>query len=74
MPLTKGQVIIASIILPIFLSLFAFKVYNDHGTTAAGSGVSVASGTAQIVAMIVYRLPVDCPRLDQIAGRPTRTT
>ncbi len=51
-----------------------FKVYNDNGTTAAGSGVSVASGTAQIVAMIVYRLPVDCPRLDQIAGRPTRTT
>lgn len=49
-----------------------FKLYNDNGTTGAGSGVSVASGTAQIICRIKYWVPDDYLVLAGINGRPAR--
>ncbi len=51
---------------------YTFQVYNDNGTTAAGSGVSVASGTAQLIVEIRFWVSDDLPTLGQIAGRPAR--
>ena len=52
-----------------------FKVFNDNGTTGAGSGVSVASGTKQIVVVMRWIPPnlINCiPSLEQIQQRPAR--
>jgi hypothetical protein len=49
-----------------------FSIYNDNGAAVAGAGISVASGTAQIVAQIVYWEPLEVPRLEAISGRPAR--
>ena len=49
-----------------------FRIFSDNNGAAAGAGVSVASGTAQIVAQIVYWEPLEVPRLEAIAGRPAR--
>jgi hypothetical protein len=47
-----------------------YQIYVDNGTTGAGTGVSVASGTAQIIAEIIYWEPLTVPRLEEISGRP----
>lgn len=49
-----------------------FKLYNDNGTTGAGAGISVASGTAQIICRIKAWLPTDYLPLAGINGRPAR--
>lgn len=52
----------------------SFKVYNDNGTTGAGSGVSVASGVALVVVRILYQAPPTIPLLERVAGRPARAS
>ncbi|UBF29846.1 hypothetical protein K9N68_37180 (plasmid) [Kovacikia minuta CCNUW1] len=52
-----------------------FKLFNDNGTTGAGSGVSVASGTKQIAVVMRWLPPnsFNCiPSLDQIQQYPAR--
>ena len=49
-----------------------YKIYVDNGTTGAGTGISVASGTAQILAHIIYWEPIVSPRLPSVAGRPAQ--
>jgi len=49
-----------------------FRVFNDNGTTGAGAGVSVASGTAQLIVEIRFWTSAPLPTIGQIAGRPAR--
>jgi hypothetical protein len=49
-----------------------FQVFNDNGTTGTGAGISVASGTAQLVVEIRFWVSEDVPTIGQIAGRPGR--
>jgi len=51
-----------------------FKLFSDNGTNGAGSGVSVASGSAQVICMIKYVMPglEDVPDLRNLPARPNR--
>lgn len=46
-----------------------FKIYNDNGTTGAGSGVKVSTGTYPIVVQVCYWLDDGIPTLERIGGR-----
>jgi hypothetical protein len=51
-----------------------FRLFNDNGTTGAGSGLSVPSGSAQIICVVKYVLPgvEDIPLLANIPAKPNR--
>lgn len=44
-------------------------LYNDNGTTGAGSGVSVSTGTLPVVVMAHWYLAPDVPYVDDFLGR-----
>jgi hypothetical protein len=52
-----------------------FELYNDNGTTALGSGVSVAANTiALVVVRIMYQIPMYIPTAQQCLARPAKPT
>lgn len=44
-------------------------LYNDNGSTAAGAGVSVSTGTLPVVAMAHWYIPPSVPYVDDFLGR-----
>lgn len=48
------------------------KLFNDNGTTGAGSGVSVASGSQQIIVLAQWWESTTVPYADQVVSRPSR--
>lgn len=50
-------------------SAVTFKLWNDNGTTAAGSGVKVSTGTMPIVVQVCYWIDDSIPTFERIGGR-----
>lgn len=46
-----------------------FKLFNDNGTTAAGSGVRASTGTIPIVVQVCYWTDDTVPTFERIGGR-----
>lgn len=55
--------------VPALTSAVTLRVYNDNGTTGAGSGVSVASGTYPIIVEACWFQTSDVPTLAQAGAR-----
>ncbi len=55
---------------PALTSEITLKVYNDNGSTGAGSGVSVASGTRPIIVEARWWESADVPTREQAFAAP----